>query len=49
MPVEVIEQGAPELSGPEADQYEVIGIKSAFRLAQRPASYVVSRYDRPVI
>lgn len=49
VPVEVIEQRVPELCGPEADQYEVIGIKSTFRLAQRPASYVVLRYDRPVI
>lgn len=49
VPVEVIEQPAPELSGPEADQFEVIGVKSTYRLAQRPASYVVLRYDRPVI
>ena len=49
VPVEVITLAAPELSGPDADQYEVIGTKSTFRLAQRPASYVVLRYDRDVI
>ena len=49
VPVEVITLATPELSGPEADQYEVIGTKSTFRLAQRPASYVVLRYDRAVI
>ncbi|MEW5755396.1 MAG: transposase, partial [Pseudomonadota bacterium] len=49
VPLEVVEQRVPELLGPEADQFEVIGIKSTFRLAQRPASYVVLRYDRPVI
>lgn len=49
VPVEVIEQSVSELSGPEADQFEIIGIKSTFRLAQRPASYVVLRYDRPIL
>ena len=49
VPVKVIELEAPELKGPQASQYEVIGTKSTFRLAQRPASYVVLRYDRPVV
>ncbi len=49
VPVEVIELQAPELAGSDADQFEVIGTKSTFRLAQRPASYVVLRYNRPVI
>ncbi|MBV1877644.1 MAG: IS66 family transposase [Pseudomonadales bacterium] len=49
VPVEVIEVASPELSGPDADQYEVIGNKSVHRLAQRPASYVVLRYDHKVI
>ena len=49
VPVEVIEVDAPELTGPQADQFELIGTKSTFRLAQRPASYVVLRYDRPVL
>ncbi|WP_207951783.1 IS66 family transposase [Pseudomaricurvus alcaniphilus] len=49
VPVEVIEVTPAELSGADADQYDIIGTKSTFRLAQRPASYVVLRYDRPVI
>ena len=49
VPVEVINLSAPELDGPEVDQFDIIGTKSTFRLAQRPASYVVLRYDRPVI
>ena len=49
VPVQIIEQAAPELTGPDADQYETIATRSTFRLAQRPASYVVLRYDRPVV
>jgi transposase len=49
VPVEVIALTASELEGPEADQFEIIGTKSTFRLAQRPASYVVLQYDRPVV
>ena len=49
VPVEVIEMTPPELSGPDADQYEIIGMQTTFRLAQRPASYVVLKYERPVI
>jgi len=49
VPVEVIEVSAPELNGPDADQYEVIGTKVQHRLAQRPASYVVLAYHIPVI
>ncbi len=49
VPVEVIEIEAPELTGPDADQFEVIGVKSLHRLAQRPASFVVLRYDMPVV
>ncbi len=49
VPVEVIPLEAPELKGPDADQYEVIATKSLHRLAQRPASYVVLRYDQPVV
>lgn len=32
-----------------ADQYEVPGEKVSRRLAQRPGSYVVLRYVRPVV
>lgn len=49
VPVEIIEVEAPELTGPDADQYEVIAVKSLHRLAQRPASFVVLRYDSPVL
>jgi len=48
VPVEVIELSASELEGPEADQYEVIDYKVTHRLAQRPGSYVVLAYRRPV-
>lgn len=49
VPIEVIELSAPQLLGPEADQYEVIDTKITRRLAQRPGSYVVLEYRRPVI
>ena len=49
VPVEVIEVSAPELSGPEADQYIVIDEKVTRRLAQRPGSYVVLEYHHPVL
>ena len=49
VPVEVIELPAPELSGSEADQYIVIDEKITRRLAQRPGSYVVLEYHRPVL
>lgn len=49
VPVEVITVAPSELKGPDADQYEVIGTKTTFRLAQRPASYVVLQYDRPIV
>jgi len=49
VPVEVIEVESPVLTGPEADQFEIIGMKSLHRLAQRPASLVVLRYDQPVV
>ncbi|WP_419641239.1 IS66 family transposase, partial [Thiolapillus sp.] len=49
VPIEVIELSAPQLEGPEADQYEVIDFKISRRLAQRPGSYVVLEYRRPVL
>nr|WP_226827244.1 IS66 family transposase [Igneacidithiobacillus copahuensis] len=48
VPVEVIELSAPEFHGPDADQYEVIDYQITRRLAQRPGSYVVLEYRRPV-
>ena len=49
VPVEEITLSAPELDGPDADDYEVIGYKSTYRLAQRPGSQVVLKYTRPVL
>jgi len=49
VPVEVIEILPEELKGPNADDYEVIGFKSTFRLAQLSGSYVAIETRRPVI
>jgi len=48
VPVEVIEHLAPELIGLDADQYDIIGTKTTYRLAQRASSYVVLKIERPV-
>lgn len=48
VPVEVVEHLPPELTGPDADQYDIIGTKTTYRLAQRAASYVVLQLERPV-
>jgi transposase len=49
VPVEVIDVPNPETAGLCADDYEVIGEKVSHRLAQRPGSYVILKYVRPVI
>jgi transposase len=49
VPVEVIEMTAPETTGLAPEDFEVIGHKESYRLAQRPGSYVVLKYRRPVI
>jgi len=49
VPVEVIEVAAPEAEGLSPEDYEVIGYKDSYRLAQRPGSTVVLKYRRPVI
>ena len=49
VPVEVIRVDPPELTGPDADQYEIIDIKTTHKLAQLPTSHVVLRYELPVI
>jgi len=49
VPIETITLSNPELEGLAADQVEVIGEKVSFRLAQRPGSYVVLKYVRPVV
>ncbi len=49
VPVETIEVFEPEVAALSPDQYEVIGQKVSYRLAQRPGSYMVIKYVRPVI
>ena len=49
VPIEVIELSAPEAEGLAPEAFEVIGHKESFRLAQRPGSYLVLKYRRPVI
>jgi transposase len=49
VPVETIAWPNPEVEGLTADPYEVIGEKTHYRLAQRPASYVVLKYVNQVI
>jgi hypothetical protein len=49
VPVVTIEVANPEAAGLVDQQYEVIGQKVSHRLAQRPGSYVVLKYVRPVI
>ena len=49
VPVESIELSAPQLQGADADQYEIVDYKVTRKLAQRPGSYVVLEYRRPVL
>ena len=49
VPVELIRLSAPELQGEDADQYEVIDHKYTYRLAQRPGSHVILKYQRDVV
>ena len=49
VPVREIVLTCPELSGPDADQYEVIDHKVSLRLARQPGSHVVLKYRRPVV
>jgi transposase len=49
VPVQTIEVPTPEAQGLEPSQYEVIGQKVSYRLAQRPGSYVVLKYVRQQI
>jgi transposase len=49
VPVEVIAVPNPEIAGLPANAYEVIGEKVTHRLAQRPGSYVILKYVRPLI
>jgi len=50
VPVETIHLGAsPELADVPANQQRLISEKVSYRLAQRPGSYVILKYVRPVI
>ena len=49
VPVQTIEVVHPDVEGLSTDQYEIIGQKVSYRLAQRPGSYVILKYVRPVI
>jgi transposase len=49
VPVEVIKLPNAEVTDLSADDYEVIGEKVTYRLAQRPGAYVILKYMRPVI
>jgi len=49
VPVTTIVVNAPEQAALTPDQYQVISEKVSYRLAQRPGSYVVLKYVRPVI
>ena len=49
VPVETIELAAEQAAGLAPHEFEVISFKDTYRLAQRPGSYVVLKYRRPVI
>lgn len=49
VPVQTIVLVHADVEGLSPDQYEVIGEKITYRLAQRPGSYQVIKYRRPVI
>lgn len=49
VPVEEIKLENPEIKGLSEEDYEVISQKSSYRLAQRPAVYVILKYVRDVI
>jgi transposase len=49
VPVEVIEVPNPEIAQLATEQYEVVGEKATYRLAQRPGAYVVLKYVRQVV
>ena len=49
VPVQTIVLMPDTVRGLPADQYEIIGEKITYRLAQRPGSYQVLKYHRPVV
>ena len=48
VPVKTIRLSAPGLDEAEADQLELVTVNKHYRLAQRPASFVVICYEQPV-
>ena len=49
VPVETIYLDPETATGLNADEFEVISEKVTYRLAQRPGSYVVTKFVRPVL
>jgi transposase len=49
VPIIQIDLSSPQIDGLTPEQYEVIGEKITYRLAQQPGSYAVLKYVRPVI
>jgi len=49
VPVQTITLVHADVEGLSPDQYEVIGEKVTYRIAQRPGAYHVMKYRRPVI
>jgi len=49
VPIKTIRLLPAEIEGLSEDDYEIIGVKNTYRLAQRPASTVVLHYERPVV
>ncbi len=49
VPVEAIAVFNDEVAGLDPVDFEVIGEKVSYRLAQRPGSYVILKYVRPII
>jgi transposase len=49
VPVQTITLLHADLQGVPADQYEIIGEKVTYRIAQRPGAYHVIAYRRPVV
>jgi transposase len=49
VPVITIEVPNPEVKDLDPEHYEVVGEKTSHRLAQRPGSYVVLKYVRPLV
>ena len=49
VPIETIILSNPDTTDLAPDEYEIIGEKVSYRLAQRSGSYVILKYIRPVI